>query len=401
MDLADVIDEVEADAGELVELRRRLHRTPEVGLSLPRTQSIVLDALAGLGLQVTTGRALSSVTAVIRGRRRGPAVLLRADMDALPVAEETGLPFASQVPGAMHACGHDLHTAMLLGAARALVRNRDALDGDVVLMFQPGEEGYGGARLMIEEGVLDAAGERVRAAYGIHVRASGIPSGMFTTRPGPFMAASDTVTMVVTGQGGHGSAPHLANDPVTVGASIVGALQTMVTRKFDVFDPVIVTVGAINGGVQHNIIPETLRLEATVRTFSPQARVRVREEIERLCSHSAASSGAQIEIDYAEGYPVTANDPDQAAWVESAVRDHFGDERFTRLPHPITGAEDFSYVLQQVPGCYVFLGADPGTAPPRADNHSGRAVFDESVLVSGATLHCLLAVRSLERAAPS
>src|SRR3954462_1658245 len=199
---------------ELVTLRHTLHRRPEVGLRLPQTQETVLQALDGLGLEVSTGRELSSVTAVLRGSRPGPAVLLRGDMDALPVQEETGLDFSSEVDGAMHACGHDLHTAMLVGAARLLSAHRDALAGDVVFMFQPGEEGWDGAGYMLREGVLDAAGQRVASAYGMHVMSAMSPRGQFTTRPGTLMAASDELRVTVRGAGGHGSAPHLGRDPI-------------------------------------------------------------------------------------------------------------------------------------------------------------------------------------------
>lgn len=254
-------------AAELTRLRRELHADPEIGLDLPRTQQRVLRALDGLPLEISTGKATTSVTAVLRGAADGPAVLLRADMDALPVAETTGLDYASQMPEAMHACGHDLHTAMLVGAARLLSERRAELAGDVVLMFQPGEEGWDGAQQMIDEGVLDAAGKPLAAAYAMHVFSAGLPSGHFVTRPGPILAASDGLFVTVHGQGGHGSAPHRAKDPVAAISEMVTALQTMITRRFDVFDPVVLTVGTLRAGTRHNVIPETASFEATVRTF--------------------------------------------------------------------------------------------------------------------------------------
>ena len=214
----------------------------------------MLDAIAPLGLEVSTGTGLSSVVAVLRGGRPGPAVLLRGDMDALPVTEDSGEPFTSERDGVMHACGHDLHVAGLVGAARLLADRRDELAGDVVLMFQPGEEGDHGARLMIEEGVLDAAGSRVVAAYGLHVMSSVLPTGLVASRAGTMLAAADSVVVTVHGRGGHGSMPHLAADPVPVAAEIVLALQAMVTRQFDVFDPVVVTVGRIAAGTTNNVI---------------------------------------------------------------------------------------------------------------------------------------------------
>ena len=225
-----VRDEAAKLAGEIAELRHAIHREPEIGLDLPKTQAKVLDALDGLPLEISTGRALSSVTAVLRGgarsRRPGPVVLLRGDMDALPVTEETGLPYASAVPGAMHACGHDLHTAMLAGAARLLSARQADLPGTVIFMFQPGEEGYAGARHMISEGVLDAAGQRPVAAYALHVTSNKLPCGMFSTRPGPMLAAADQITVTVHGRGGHASQPHRAADPIPAACEMVLALQT-------------------------------------------------------------------------------------------------------------------------------------------------------------------------------
>jgi hippurate hydrolase len=319
-------------------------------------------------------------------------------MDALPVQEETGLPWASELPGAMHACGHDLHTAMLVGAARVLAGRREQLAGDVVLMFQPGEEGFDGAGRMLEEGVLDAAGERVTSAYGMHVMSARIPRGAFTTRPGTLMAASDGLHVTVRGEGGHGSAPHLAKDPVTVAAEIVTALQTMVTRRFDVFDPVVVTVGSFHAGTKRNIIPDEAHFEATVRTFSTAARDRVREESVRLCRQLAAGYGLDADVEYLDEYPPTVNDPVHTAFAAGVVAEVFGEDRLPGMPFPQTGAEDFSRVLQEVPGCYLFLGActgaDPATAP---NNHSPRATFDDAVLSDGVLLHTQLAVRALER----
>ncbi|WP_307781277.1 M20 metallopeptidase family protein [Agilicoccus flavus] len=242
-----------AIAGDLVELRHDLHAHPEIGLSLPRTQERVLAGLGGLGIETSTGVGLSSVTGVLTGTRPdrpadAPVVLLRADMDALPVHEDSGVPYASRVPGAMHACGHDLHTAMLVGAARILAARRDELPGDVVLMFQPGEEMHDGAALMIAEGVLDAAGRRADAAYGMHLFSSGFPTGRFVARRGPMLAAADGLEVTVIGRGGHGSAPHQALDPVPVACEIVLALQTMVTRRFGPFEPVVVGVGSLHAG---------------------------------------------------------------------------------------------------------------------------------------------------------
>ena len=389
-------DDTRALAPEVTDLRHRLHEHPEVGLDLPVTQRMVLDALEDLPLEVSTGSSLTSVTAVLRGGRPGPAVLLRGDMDALPVTEDTGLDYASKVDGAMHACGHDLHTAMLVGAARLLSAHRDDLDGDVVFMFQPGEEGWDGAGLMIEEGVLDAAGPRVASAYGMHVFSSQIPRGTFTTRPGTLMAASDRMTVRVRGAGGHGSAPHLALDPVTAAAEMVTSLQTLVTRRFDVFDPVVVTVGSFHAGTRHNIIPDEATFAVTVRSFSAGAHERIRHEAPRLCEQIAAAHGLQAEVEYADEYPLTVNDAEHAAFAREVAAQVFGDDRYEPARDPLTGAEDFSRVLEAVPGCYVFLGAHGGEVDG-ANNHSPRAAFDDSVLPDGVLLHAQLAVRALQR----
>jgi amidohydrolase len=391
-------DEARAMQPDLIELRHRLHRRPELGLHLPETQEMVLSALDGLGLEISLGKALSSVTAVLRGSKRGAAVLLRADMDALPVTEGTGVDFSSTIDGAMHACGHDLHTAMLIGAARLLAAHRDQLEGDVIFMFQPGEEGWDGAGHMLAEGVLDAAGGRVSSAYGMHVISSQIPRGVFTTRAGTMMAASDGLYVTVRGSGGHGSAPHLARDPITVAAQMVGDLQTLITRHFDVFDPVVVTVGSFHAGTKRNIIPNEAIFEATIRTFSIATRKRILSESVRLCQMIAAAYGLEADAVVIEEYPVTINDAQHAQFVADTVSQVFGEETYQAMQLPIAGAEDFSRVLAAVPGSYMFLGASPSPDyMSAANNHSPLAQFDDSVLHLGVRLHAELAIRALRR----
>jgi amidohydrolase len=391
-----VREDAVAIQNDMATLRRELHRIPEIGLDLPKTRDTVLAALQGLPVQISTGTALSSVTAVLRGTRPGPVVLLRGDMDALPVTEATGEEFASGHPGAMHACGHDLHTAGLVGAARLLCARREELAGDVVFMFQPGEEGCDGASHMIAEGVLTAAGRPVDFAYGLHVFSSMLPRGVFASRPGPLMAASEGLSVRVIGFGGHGSRPHAALDPVPVACEMVTALQTMVTRRFDVFDPVVLTIGSFHAGTRRNIIPDEAAFDATIRTFSPTARHAVLEHVHRLLESIAAGHGLRVEISRDEGYPVTVNDQGQHEFAAATVREVFGEERFVHLPNPLTGSEDFSRVLDEVPGAYLFLGAcatdDPRSAPT---NHSARARFDDSVLSDGAALLAELALRRL------
>lgn len=390
-----LLDDARALGPELVALRRALHQVPEIGLDLPQTQAMVLAALDGLGLEITTGTALSSVVAVLRGARPGPAVLLRGDMDALPVTEDSGEPVRSAHDGVMHACGHDLHVAGLVGAARLLAARREQVAGSVVLMFQPGEEGLHGARLMIEEGVLDAAGERVVAAYALHVVSSMLPAGVVACRPETMLAAADQLFVTVEGRGGHGSMPHLAADPVTVAAEIVLALQTAVTRQFDALDPVVVTVGRISAGTTDNVIPATAEIAATVRTFSPQVHAVVGDRLVRVVEHVAAAHGLTATARYVRGYPTTQNHP---AEVDRAARVATGlGVTYLPAPRPMSGSEDFSYVLEQVPGAYLGLGAAPVGGDPltAAYNHSAQATFDESALPVAAAVLAALALDRL------
>ncbi|MFZ0161023.1 MAG: M20 family metallopeptidase [Kineosporiaceae bacterium] len=403
-----ILDDARSMAGDLTELRHRLHRFPELGLDLPRTQETVLAELDGLGLEVTTGTTSSSVTAVLRGT--GPvatgatgatrrAVLLRGDMDALPITEELDLPFRSQVDGAMHACGHDLHTAMLVGAARLLAARRDALGGDVVLMFQAGEEGFDGARLMIAEGVLDAAGHRADAAFALHVIPNLSGRGTVATRAGALMAASDALLVRVRGRGGHGSSPHLSRDPVPAACEMVLALQSAMTRSVDPFAPAVLTVGTFHAGTQRNIIPDTVTFEATVRTFDASVSALIADVARRTCAGVAAAHGVEVEVDHRSEYPVTVNSGEQVDLALGVAAELFGDGATLRLANPITGSEDFSVVIAEVPGAMLFLGAttddqDPLDAP---STHSPRAAFDDRVLPDGAALYAELAARSLAR----
>jgi amidohydrolase len=386
-----------ADADRTVDLRRRLHRQPEIGLHLPATQATVLAAFADLPIEVTTGTSTSSVVGVLRGARPGPTYLLRGDMDALPVHEDTGLPFASEVPGVMHACGHDTHVAMLLGAARLLAERRDALAGQVVFMVQPGEEGYHGARFMLDEGLLDVVPEApVSGAFALHVSTMW-RSGTINVRPGPMMAAADQFTITVHGRGGHASTPHLAADPVPVAAEIILALQSMVTRRADVFDPAVVTVGHLEAGTTDNVIPETALVHGTIRTLSAERRADIVASVRRVAEHVAAAHDLRGEFVRVEGYPVTVNDAGVAAQVTTTAAALLGEQASAVMPVPLMGAEDFSYVLERVPGALAFLGAcppelDPATAP---GNHSNLVRFDEDALPNGVAMYAQMAMQAL------
>jgi hippurate hydrolase len=394
--MSNFLAEAQEIQDELATLRRRFHQEPEIGLDLPKTQAKILAALDGLGLEVTTGKSLSSVTAVLRGSKSDKTVLLRADMDALPVTELADLPYKSQIDGAMHACGHDLHVSMLIGAAKLLVKNKSQLNGDVVFMFQPGEEGFDGAGHMIKEGVLTASGRKADATYGIHVSSSSTPTGAFTTKGGTMMASADEIHVTVLGMGGHGSQPHTAKDPIPVAAEMVSALQLMITRSFDAFDPVVITVGQFHAGTKANIIPDTAEFQATIRTFSPENRVRIKTEAVRLCTSIAEGYGLKADVKVVEQYPVTVNNDSHAKFVGKVAAELFGKDAYMDMPHPIAGAEDYSRVLEAVPGSYMFLGASVDEDFMNSEvNHSPRAMFDDSVLYRGTAMLSELAVRSL------
>ncbi|MDH6292827.1 amidohydrolase [Rhodococcus opacus] len=309
----NLIEDAQELRETMVSFRHDLHRQPEVGLQLPRTQEKVLEALQGLPLEISTGESTTSVTAVLRGgakAEKSSTILLRADMDALPVVERTGVDFASQ-NGAMHACGHDMHTAALVGAAQLLSQHRNQLAGDVVLMFQPGEEGWNGARVMLDEGVLEASGKPVDYAYAMHVMSNRVPSGMFVSRKGTIMSASHHLNVTVIGKGGHGSAPDAARDPIVATAEMITSLQTAVTREFDIFDPVVITVGVIHGGVARNVIPDSAGFEATVRCFTPAAAARLEAVIPRVLQGVAMARGVEVDIDFHNEYPPTVNNADE------------------------------------------------------------------------------------------
>ncbi|TXK18878.1 M20 family metallopeptidase [Homoserinibacter sp. GY 40078] len=382
-------------AAELVELRRRLHGHPEVGLHLPRTQAALLEAIDGLGLEITTGRELTSITAVLRGGRPGPVVLLRSDMDGLPVTEATGLPFAS-VEGTMHACGHDLHMAGLVGAARMLAARRDELPGTVVFMFQPGEEGFAGARYMIDEGVLEAAGEAPVAAYAIHVDCV-TPYGTAVTRPGPIMASASAMRVRVEGTGGHAAYPQNAIDPVPVAAEIVLAVQAFAARRIPAIDPAVISVTRLaSDSAASNVLAASVELEANIRTLSPAALDLIRSELPRLVTAIGEAHGCTMTVEFIDSYPVTVNDPTETGRVFEVLDARYGD-RAVRLPEPGMASEDFAYVLERVPGALVFLGvqADGATAPM----HSPGAMFDDSLLGDHAALLAELAWTRLAESA--
>jgi hippurate hydrolase len=390
MDLNRLHEEAARLLPETIELRRRIHRRPELGLELPETQRAVLDALEGLDLEVHTGGSTSAVVAELRGARPGRTLLLRADMDALPMPEDTGLPFASEVDGAMHACGHDAHTAMLAGAAKLLHGMRDELAGTVKFLFQPGEEGFGGMRILIEEGLL-ASTPRVEGAFALHMDST-LPAGTIATRPGAILASADVFSVDVKGKGGHAALPHLARDPIVVACEMVASIQGLVTRRMNAFDPVLVSVTRMRAGTTTNVIPETASFQGTIRTVSPAARKAIHEKLRRLVEGIAAAHGIEAEFHLVPGYPVTVNHDEFAEFASEVAGTLLGDDRVVRMPSPMMGAEDFSYALEQVPGALAFLGAraDESVAAPL---HSNRMILDESAFAAGIALHAAVALR--------
>lgn len=405
-DVDPMIRGVRAHARDLlddtIELRRTLHRWPELGNDLPITRDLVLESLEGLPLSVTTHESTSGIVALLEGSEPGPTMLLRGDMDALPMPEDTGLEFASHVEGAMHACGHDTHTAMLSSAAHVLSERRDEIAGRVLFMFQPGEEGHHGARFMLDEGLLDVPDRSdgspspVDAAFALHITSS-LPSGWVSTRRGPVMASADTMSIRVTGRGGHASEPHRALDPIPVACEIVQALQTMITRSIDVFDPAVVTVGRIVAGTTNNVIPEVAEIEGTIRATSESTRAKVHDGIRRVAEGIAGAHGCDCDVEIVYGYPVTSNDDVFADFALGMAREVVGERNVFELPHPVMGAEDFSYVLQNLPGAMVFLGGTPHGQNPAtaAPNHSNRVMFDEDAMATGTSLYAAAALRHL------
>jgi amidohydrolase len=387
---------------DMVELRRTLHQWPEIGNDLPITRENVLEALDGLPLDVTLHETTSGIAALLDGGKPGPTVLLRGDMDALPLTEDTGLDFSSKSDGSMHACGHDTHTSMLVGAARLLSAQRADISGRVLFMFQPGEEGDHGARFMLEEGLLelpnraDGSESPVTGAFALHITSS-LPTGWLSCRGGSIMAAADTMFITVKGRGGHASEPYRALDPIPIACEIVQALQTMITRRIDVFDPAVVTVGKITAGTVDNIIPEIAEIAGTIRTVSERTRRAVHDGIRRVAEGIAAAHDAEVMVELVDGYPVTINDKTQADVALDLANELVGADKVMRLPNPIMGAEDFSYVLQQIPGAMVFLGGTPtdrnlATAAP---NHSNHVVFDEDAMVTGTAMYAAMALNHL------
>jgi hippurate hydrolase len=382
--------EVEENLGEqIIALRRDIHREPELGFDTGRTAQKVLAALDGLPLDIETGVARNGIVATLWGGE-GPTVALRADMDALPIEEETGLPFSSEIEGRMHACGHDGHTSMLVGAAHALSQRdlRDRLNGTVKFVFQPAEEGGGGGRVMVDEGVADD----VASIFALHLW-PGLPFGKVATKAGPIMAAADAFEMEIRGSGGHGAMPHLAADAVVIAAQVVTTLQTVVSREVDPVEPAVLTVGEIGAGTAFNIIPEKARLGGTVRTLNPDLRERMPGRIEALARGVAKGMRGDANLEYTFSYPITANEEGAADRVLSVAEDVFGAQSVLELSNPSMGAEDFAFFLEKVPGAFIWLGVGEDVS----GLHTPKFAFDEEVLPRGSALLAALALEAGQR----
>ncbi|MDU8910493.1 M20 aminoacylase family protein [Aestuariicoccus sp. MJ-SS9] len=348
-----IINSIAAMEADLTAWRRHLHQHPELGLECHQTATFVVDKLRSFGIsEISEGWAQSGVVAIIEGRGPGRTIGLRADMDALPIAEISGAAHASTVPGKMHACGHDGHTVMLLGAAKYLAETRN-FAGRVALIFQPAEEGEGGGRIMVEEGMMDHFG--IDEVYGIH-NAPGETAGNILTAPGPLMAAVDTFYIDVQGQGGHGAMPHQARDPVMAAVSIVQALQTIVSRNADPLDQLVLTVTQIHADGGTNIIADSARIVGTVRWFQPEVQQLVIDRMAEIAEFQAKSFGMSARVTYEKGYPPTINHPAQAGFAAEAAREVVGADHVDEATPPIMAAEDFSYMLEARPGAYLFLG---------------------------------------------
>ena len=399
-ELKRFIDEAQELLPAAVALRRRIHRNPELGLDLPLTTQAVLDGLAGLDVAIARGPSTSGLIVSLTGTKpasqTGRTILLRGDMDALPMPEETGLDFASEIPGRMHACGHDSHTATLVQAVHLLHRHREELPGTVKFMFQPGEEGHAGARRMIEDGLLDAD-PKPDAAFALHIFPN-YRTGTIIGRAGPMLASADVWTIRVKGRGGHASMPHIAVDPVPVAFEIGLALQTMVTRHINVFDPVVITCAKVTAGTTNNVIPEAAEMVGTLRATSERARERAHRGVERVATNIAAAHLCEAQVTISRGYPVTVNDPGFVAFARGVATDLVGAENYLEMATPIMGAEDFSYVLQRMPGCMMVLGVMPAGHEDHdhiATCHSNRMMLNEDAMAVGIAMHAAIAHRFL------
>ncbi|WP_103255963.1 M20 aminoacylase family protein [Tabrizicola aquatica] len=383
-----VLNRIASYADEMKGWRRYLHQHPELAFDCHQTAAWIGERLREMGVdEIHEGIAKTGIVAVIKGRGEGPVIGLRADMDALPIEELTGAPYASMVPGKMHACGHDGHVTMLLGAAKYLAETRN-FAGSVALLFQPAEEDGGGGQVMVQEGVMDRFG--ITQVYGIH-NAPNVPFGHFTTTPGPLMASVDTAFVYITGKGGHGATPHECVDPVVAVVGMVGAVQTIIPRNVYALDEAVISVTQIHTGTASNIIPEEAMFCATIRCFKPDVRALLKKRFFEIVEGHAAAYGVTARIDYDWGYPATINHEDETDFAAEVAREVVGADAVDARANREMGSEDFSYMLEARPGAYLFLGTGPG-----AGLHHPAYDFNDEVAPVGASFFA----RLVERAQP-
>ncbi len=393
-----VLNRIAAFHADMTEWRHDLHAHPELALQETRTSGVVQAKLKEFGVdEVITGLARTGVVGVIRGRGArsgpgGPAIGLRADMDALPIEEATGLAYASKTPGLMHACGHDGHTTMLLGAARYLAETRN-FDGTVYVIFQPAEENLAGGEIMVKEGLFERC--PMQQVFGMHNWPT-VPAGTFTCREGPMMAAVANIDITVTGKGGHGAHPDHGIDPIVVSAQIISAFQSIVARNVDPTESGVVTIGHINGGHIYNVIPETVQMQGTARWFKPEVGDKLEAGVRRLATGIAASFGATAEVVFARTYPATVNDPDATHMARNAARAVAGEARVVPMANPTMGGEDFAFMLNAKQGNYIMLGGARSGANPMV--HHPAYDFNDEILPVGASYWATLAEQLLPRA---
>jgi amidohydrolase len=387
-----IADEARQISSGVIDIRRDLHSHPELSFQEVRTASVIASILEPLGIEVIRNVATTGVVGIIRGSKQEPAIALRADMDALPITEATGLPFASQTSGIMHACHHDAHVAMLLGAAMVLQKMRNKLNGTVKLIFQPGEEGYAGARRMIEEGVLEDM-PKVQAAFALHLDALS-PSGTLSIRKGAIMACADIFTLSIVGKGGHGAMPHRSVDPILVAGHVITALQSLASRKIDPTEPVVVSICTIHAGTALNIIPDRVEMGGTVRLFDPGLRERMPSLMREIIEGVTRAFGAKFELDYIRGYPATINDPGFVDLVQSCGAAILGAHNIRILERPRMPSEDFSFFLEKVPGAFAILGARPADREA-LPSHNAATTIDEAALEAGVKMHAAVALAYL------
>lgn len=380
-----VLNRIAAFEREMTEWRRHLHQHPELKFDCHKTAAFIEARLREIGVdEIHTGIAESGLVAIINGREDGPTIGLRADMDALPIQEITGYAHASTVPGRMHACGHDGHVTMLLGAAKYLAETRN-FAGRAALIFQPAEEDGGGGEVMVREGIMDRFA--IRQVYGIH-NAPNVPFGQFLTNPGALMASVDTATVTVRGKGGHGATPHECTDPIVAVVAMVQAVQTIITRNIHALDEVVVSVTQIHAGTASNIIPEEAWFCATIRCFSPDARATLKKRFHEIVEGHAAAFGVKAHVDYDWGYPATVNTPHEATFAAEVAREVAVDVN-ANAPREM-GSEDFSYMLEVRPGAYLFMGTGPG-----AGLHHPAFDFNDAAAPMGASFFARLVERAL------